>query len=449
MNSWLLTSLIAAVVCAFVLVRMLRWDERFDQTLDPEYHWLYPSIDRTSSVVKLTFRLILFSAFFAVASMFVWNGVAPRFDRARVPVPLAEMPLAEVAGYTLFFKVAFAWIVVLLAIYAARCLMTSLYDVFISYKSEDVVLARRIADGLLAAGWRVWFAEYQVLLQRRERFQVAILRGIFSSRFGLALTNNLWAQSEHCDLEIRALLKALSPGEILELRVPSEELPHRHNPELAGSPFLESGDVAKILSFVQTATGLRAPAAPPIATPTSGRRYEANAGGRPCSLLVEGWTLHESGRASDGSLNGQTFRYDGAEEGKLFVNVYSGPEKTREGQRINQTIDDRQMFDALIEWAPTHVNRVEAKVRGVHLLFHTGLSQMALTYWVRERAVDGPAGRVRVGGYWARKVSIIIPNRATGETAEFVFTFAFRGAFAEYCRYALVMDAFALSVEWT
>jgi hypothetical protein len=33
--------------------------------------------------------------------------------------------------------------------------------------------------------------------------------------------------------------------------------------------------------------------------------------------------------------------------------------------------------------------------------------------------------------------------------AEFVFTFGFHGTFAEYCRYAHVMDAFALSLNWS
>jgi hypothetical protein len=51
------------------------------------------------------------------------------------------------------------------------------------------------------------------------------------------------------------------------------------------------------------------------------------------------------------------------------------------------------MFDALVAWAPTDVDRVEAKVRGVHLLFHNGLSQMGLTYWVRSRTESGPGGR--------------------------------------------------------
>jgi hypothetical protein len=448
MNGWLLASLGAAVVSAFVLVRVFRWDECFDRTLDPDYHWLHPGIDRTSSVVKLTIRLVFLAAVLTIVSLYVWNGVAPRFGGRHVPVPFFDVPAGRVLAHATAFEVATAWVVVLLVLFAVRCALAPLFDVFISYKSEDVALARRVADALTAAGSRVWFAEYQVLLQRRERFQVAILRGIFKARYGLALTNDRWAESPHCDVEIRALLTAHDPERILELRVPAEELPHRRHPALAASPFLESRDVEQVVRFVAGATGLRVAGPAAIAAAARGARYTATAAGRPCSLVIDGWTLHERGHAVDGSLNGQTFRFDGLEEGTLFVNVVSGPEVTREGQRIDQGIDDRRMFDALVQWAPRHVSRVEGRVRGVHLLFHSGLSQMGLTYWARPRVVDGPAGRTRVGGYWVRKISLVIPNAAMRRSAEFVFTFAFRGTFADYCRYAHVMDAFALSLEW-
>ena len=56
---------------------------------------------------------------------------------------------------------------------------------------------------------------------------------------------------------------------------------------------------------------------------------------------------------------------------------------------------------------------VGGDIRGVHLLFHTRLSQFGLTYWTEF--------------YWTRKVPVTIPNETTRETAEFVFTFGFPG----------------------
>ena len=45
------------------------------------------------------------------------------------------------------------------------------FDVFISYKSKNVDLARQIADTLIFSGKSVWFNEYQVLLVERSRFR--------------------------------------------------------------------------------------------------------------------------------------------------------------------------------------------------------------------------------------------------------------------------------------
>lgn len=448
MSPWGFGALAAAVLAAYVLVRVFRWDERCDRTVDPEYHWKYPGIDRAQSVVKLAVRLGFMAAVLATASLYLWNAAAGPLGKATVPVPFQTMAAGELGRFALFWKVTLGWVAMLALRLLVRCSTTPLHDIFISYKSEDVAFARRIADALTAAGWRVWFAEYQVLLQRRDRFQLAILQGIFGGRFGLAITNDRWAGSEHCQLEMTTLLKALGPEQILELRRPKQNLPHLRHPALGGCRAIETDDVEAVLEFVQQATGVPVPRSGPISPPSGGHRYQARCGGRPCSLLMEGWTLQNPGEAADGSLNGQTFLF-GSGAGRIFVNVHSGPEESREGQRTGQAIDDRQMFDALVAWAPTHVDRVEARVRGVHLLFHSGLSQMALTYWVRPRTVDGPGGRTRVGDYWSRKVSIIIPNPVTGETAEFVFTFGFTGTFADYCRHAHLMDAFALSLEWS
>ena len=50
------------------------------------------------------------------------------------------------------------------------------WDIFISYKSKDVEIARKIAGRLITSGIRVWFAGYQILLTGREYFQQAIDR---------------------------------------------------------------------------------------------------------------------------------------------------------------------------------------------------------------------------------------------------------------------------------
>ena len=45
--------------------------------------------------------------------------------------------------------------------------------------------------------------------------------------------------------------------------------------------------------------------------------------------------------------------------------------------------------------------------------------------------MDGPNSSAPEGGYWSRKVSIVIPNPVTKQMAEFVFTFGFHLTFAD------------------
>jgi hypothetical protein len=441
---WLFTFLAISVLGALVLILAFRCDERLDRTIDSGYHWQYPEIDIAASIVKLTAILIWNSAFLCIVILVIWRDIAYKVGGQPVPVPYVDLSLSDTVQSVAVLQVMIGCVVLIFAIYAVRCGRSALYDIFISYKSEDVALARRIADVLIAAGLRIWFAEYEILLHERDRFQRAILRGISETRFGLALTNNRWAQSEYCDFEIKRLLKVLKPASVLELRCPSEELPHGINPGLIESPSAESRDVTEILTFVERVTGLQISQSPVISSPKSGRRFNAKAAGRPCSLLIEGWTPTESVR-SDGSLKDQKFRCDAVKDALLYVHI-DLPGGSIVGPRSAQSIDDRKMFDDLVAWVPRHLHMlqtdfsVRVKVRSVHLLFHSGLSQFAVTYWVRLNWRHG---------YWTRKIAIIIPNQGTGETEEFVFTFGFHGSLADYCRYADLMDSFALSLEWT
>jgi hypothetical protein len=446
----------ALFLSALILVCVLRWDERFDATLDRDYHWLFPTIDQSVSVIKLLVRHWVLALLLAFLGPVVWHNLTaslglPPLNAAAMEVVryvegigqgrLPTHTAAFIAQNVFLLQSILGWIAVLFALGAARALDAPRFDIFISYKSEDAALARRIADELTAAGWRVWFAEQQVLLAWRWLFALAIVSGIRDARFGLAITNNRWAASRHCAFEMRMLLWMLGPRRVLEVCAPPEPGPHRQFPKLSKSHRLESDNPSAMLKFVKAATLAPYPVHESPRLPGAGARHRTDVCGRPASLSTEGWSAHGVGGLP-------TWKYEALPEGQLFVNFEWGVETSREGQRVAQGLDDRRMYDALLKWAPKHVGRVRAKVRGVHLLFHSGLSQMGMTYWVREQTVVGPMGPGRVGGYWTRKLSLILPNRTTGAMAEFLFTFGFRGPFGEYCRYAHIMDAFALSLDW-
>jgi hypothetical protein len=49
---------------------------------------------------------------------------------------------------------------------------------FISYKSEDANLVRAVAERLMACGNEIWFAEYRVLPENYEEFDMLIDEGL-------------------------------------------------------------------------------------------------------------------------------------------------------------------------------------------------------------------------------------------------------------------------------
>jgi hypothetical protein len=76
-------------------------------------------------------------------------------------------------------------------------------------------------------------------------------------------------------------------------------------------------------------------------------------------------------------------------------------------------------------------------LRGVHLLFHSGRSQIAITYFNRLLRC------------WVRLIALSVPNPCTGKLVHIQYLFNFHGTFSEYCGLTDKMDSTALSFKWT
>jgi tetratricopeptide (TPR) repeat protein len=107
------------------------------------------------------------------------------------------------------------------------------WDCFLSYKSDDANVVRRVAERLIAGGFRVWFAEYEVMLQNYDAFAEAIRKGTENSAFGLFFTSQKYAASEWCKQEVDWLRQRLArtPEHLIEIRL-------EPNNALAGWRFL-------------------------------------------------------------------------------------------------------------------------------------------------------------------------------------------------------------------
>jgi len=440
--------LLASLLCSIITVRLFKYDLRFDRTIDPEYYAQFPGINRATSVVKQFMRYFVLTFILTFLAIYAWNHFAETTGWTPLqPLELTPFKWSTIIRLKDFWYMACAVLAFFTIIDIVRCLVSPVrtdltgrwghWDVFISYKSEDVEFARQVADQLLASGIKVWFGEYQVLLQNYDQFQQAIDFGIDNCDWGIALTNDRYTHSPYCCAEITHLLQHLPPQHILEIMVPAQEqLPHQKFQALADCPAYIGTDLPGMLAFIAQHTGWQIQPLLPEVVASQPRLHEFMVLGRPATLDARDWELSESGRVLDGTTDLIAFNYfPRRDQYHMLVNVVCGREYAREGQRQNQTSDDRQMYALLRAHAQKHLATLKAQIYGLHLVFHDQLSQFALTY--------------RMRGYWSRKYSIIIPNPVTGQMAEFVFTFGFLGTFEQYCSNTHIMDHFVQTLQWS
>src|SRR5688572_28681679 len=278
------------------------------------------------------------------------------------------------------------------------------FDAFISYKSEDVEHARRIADRLIASGRRVWFAEYQILLTARDRFQEAIDRGIDRSRFGIAITNDLYAGSEHCRGEMKRLLAHCGPERVMDIGLPPQPARRRNFPQLADSPALRgSGDIDAVLGFIGEVTGWRIAPAPERIGSGPPCLHRDTCLDLPYSVHVTGWTLVDPSFQDGGPCYGLPRL-------GLLWNLQYGEEfdpavydARRAGAEARN--DDRALFEAMCDYADGYFSRYRmGEPVGVHLFHLDGVSHFALSY--------------RSGRYWKRRYSAMLVDPQTYKAAE-------------------------------
>ncbi|MCE5240179.1 toll/interleukin-1 receptor domain-containing protein [bacterium] len=308
---------------------------------------------------------------------------------------------------------------------------TKEHDVFISYKSEDVGVARALAEQLIAAGLQVWFAEYYILLTDRDQFQRAIDEGIRGSRFGIALTNDRYVSSAYCRSEIEQLLapENCGPERVLEVRIPSEERPHQDYPSLARSPYVEwRGEVADVLGALHSMTGHSLTAPAEEGRVPEGRAYFGGPGlSTAYSLDVAAWP----GRM----LQGQPVMRRTCCGRSAEANVLTGPMvPLRAPDGMTGAQDDRRIYDWVVGFSQMFMATTGFHCAGVHLLFLDGYSHPGLTYWA--------------GGCWSRRYAVTLPDPTSGIVVELAFLFLFRGPFDEFCAAVSAFDRLVASFRW-
>lgn len=323
------------------------------------------------------------------------------------------------------------------------------WDFFLSYKSENANEIRRVAERLVAAGYRVWFAEYEIHLLTYEDFKARIKKGIENCSFGILFTTHHYFESEHCRDEVLWLQQRFKqdPRRIIEVSIEEPNDKDREtrcdlgispeSPRLTADLSLKAsqqhGD-DDLLSRLTSLTGfdlMRGSAAPSCGSgsPRFGVRC-APISFDPSGFVLDQWKTHFLDGTDIVSFKGQPspVRYS------FNVYFHYDPQKvagqcfTRGGNEVNE----RKLHEELRGYASWFMRgMLFLRERGLHTIWVDGRFQFALTHsflWVH-----------------MRKYSVILTQLP--RPIQIIFTFGVTGSFEDFCRYAPLMERLVQSVR--
>jgi hypothetical protein len=341
-------------------------------------------------------------------------------------------------GNHVFWKVAIlgATVVFLVDIFRYIFRSKKIYDIFISYKSEDAEVVRKITERLMSSGINVWFAEHEILLTNRWFFQWHINKGIKLSKYVLAFTSDDHAKSRHCNKEINLSLKYQGTDNVIEIVMHEGDLTHKKFPEFKKCSAIKFDDnIDAITEFIQQKTGLEIKPLAAAIKKVDDDYYGADYLGSRYMVNIKEWSFKESN--SDGV---HLFEYKNfAGKGALLMNFFARRDDERRSLH-NQSVDDRELYYKLLIFARKYfIKDMPATPVGVHLFFYKNLSQLGLTYWVKGKYP-----------FWSRKYSIIAEPSTYSFPVEVAFTFSLMStaSYSEFCHYTQVMEETAKSLRW-
>ncbi|MCP4677646.1 MAG: toll/interleukin-1 receptor domain-containing protein [Deltaproteobacteria bacterium] len=310
------------------------------------------------------------------------------------------------------------------------------YDVFVSYKSEDAWLARPCAELLLAAGWRVWFDEYVILLTEGKQFRREMILGVWRSRYGVCITTKSYFSSRWCREELRGLMKKhrRNPQRIVNARL--SEYPTPTTIDLPMGPTNTCTSLHSLMRFVEQATGLASVPAPDESRPLRKSDFLTH------SDLPRGWRLDTSGWIKGEPVEPRVIHRDGS--GVDYVRPYRRGMVVCHAQ-LRRT-GKRNHLASTVKLSALQTLKVEAQAEfgdiylleclGVHVIKALKKTHPGFTLFV---------GRLPTA--WCRVYRVFLDDCGRRHTWMAEFEFSLQGTFREFCAVTHFMDHMVSSIS--
>ncbi len=126
--------------------------------------------------------------------------------------------------------------------------------VFMSYRTTDARFVRLLSEQLIASGVPVWFDEYDITIDQKEKiamqeeeFKRSIDHAVETSTKAICITHAGYASSPYCKSEVFSLASRLSRDRILNITCPEHSQLYEDVPSISGEPAVHLGkDLAEL-----------------------------------------------------------------------------------------------------------------------------------------------------------------------------------------------------------
>ena len=263
------------------------------------------------------------------------------------------------------------------------------FDIFISYKSQNVILVRQIAERLKASGINTWFDEYSILLDNSMDTESIIQDAIINSSYGLIFTNDLYFESAGCRNELKQLLRHCDSNHIIHIQLSPSITFHPILTQLSGCPSLNTSNIEEICAFIASTIDKKIVNHYSPAQNNFSKVYTGKYLGIPYQLNIDHWEeetwpfIAKLFGVFSGSKLGPCFSFNIGGY-RLEINLCVGPElhPQQVNSQVMHAIDHREIQKKLLcPLAKTYFRDFGPdSVVGVHLLPHYEFMHHAFTY---------------------------------------------------------------------